>query len=196
MTSERRQDEADAARAHVYALLATLLMRAPAADLLTRLAHLKGDSTPLGQAIADLGKAARDTTAAALEREYHHLFIGIARGELLPYGSYYVTGFLHEKPLARLRGEMAELGMARAEGVPEPEDHIAQLCEMMAGMIAGEFASDLAIQRRFYGRHIEPWAAKFFADLEGAENARFYRAVGSLGKIFMGIESEAFKLAA
>src|ERR1700756_2023355 len=120
-------DDVDAARAQEYALLATLLARAPDRDLLARLARLKADASPLGLAHARLAEAAGAAEAARVEREYFDLFIGVGRGELLPYGSYYLTGFLHERPLARLRAHLDKLGIERAEGQAEPEDHAAIL---------------------------------------------------------------------
>src|SRR2546421_2516151 len=126
-------DEVDAARAREYALLATLLARAPDQVLLDRIASLRGDASPLGLAHIGLAEAARQTSAERAEREYFDLFIGLGRGELLPYGSYYLTGFLHERPLARLRESLAQLGIERAAGKAEPEDHAAILCEIMAG---------------------------------------------------------------
>src|SRR6195256_980750 len=129
-------DDVDAARAQEYSLLSALLARAPDRALLERLATLRGDASPLGLAHAALAEAARRTTTARVEREYFDLFIGLGRGELLPYGSYYLTGFLHERPLARLRGDFGRVGIARAEGVGEPEDHAGILCEIMSG-IAG-----------------------------------------------------------
>jgi TorA maturation chaperone TorD len=192
--AEAEIDEIDAARAQEYALIALLLARTPDAQLLGRLAALKADPTPLGLAHAALAAAAREAEVAAVEREYFNLFIGVGRGELLPYGSYYLTGFLHERPLARLRGDLAELGIARAEGNSEPEDHIATLCEVMAGLCGGRFAAPPGSDQRIFERHLAPWAARFFADLEQAAEARFYRAVGSLGRTFMAIETEAYAL--
>lgn len=189
-------DEADAMRAQVYALLGRLLARHPDADLLKSLGLLLGDDTALGAALTELGAAARLADPAALEREYHHLFIGVARGELVPFASYYITGFLNEKPLARLRQDMQALGIARADDVKEPEDHIASLCEMMAGLIAAEFAVGLERQQRFFDRHLAVWASRFFADLEKAQNASFYKAVGRVGRTFLAVEAEAFRLAA
>lgn len=193
-------DAVDAMRAQHWSLLAALLARAPDAALLRRLASIGGDDTALGTARGALSAAAASADAAAVEREFHDLFIGLGRGELLPYASYYLTGFLHERPLAKLRAEMDRLGIARAEGVAEPEDHIATLAEIMAGLLRGEFGSDTAgggdEARRFYARHVEPWAAKFFSDLEAAEHARFYRAVGRLGAVFTAIETEAATLPA
>src|ERR1700750_2561625 len=124
-------DEIDVARAQAYALISTLLVRAPNAALLKKLAALRGDASPLGVAHVALAQAAGDGAAERIEREYFDLFIGLGRGELLPYASYYLTGFLHERPLARLRDDLAALGVERVEGNYEPEDHAATLCEIM-----------------------------------------------------------------
>jgi TorA maturation chaperone TorD len=132
--------------------------------------------------------------AAAVAREYFDLFIGVGRGELLPYGSYYLTGFLHERPLARLRADLAGLGIERVEGQCEPEDHAAILCEIMAGLVAGDFAVPVERQRHFFDRHLAPWMGRFFADLEAAKGADFYRPVGAIGRLFIEIEAEAFAL--
>ena len=192
-------DDVDAARAQEYALLATLLARAPDCDLLARLARLKADAGPLGVAHGKLAQAAGAADAARLDREYFNLFVGVGRGEVLPYGSYYLTGFLHERPLARLRSDLADLGIARAEDQCEPEDHIAILCEVMAGLAGGRFAANADGDRRhaekqFFDRHVAPWARRFFADLERAEAADFYRAVATVGATFIDIETEAFAL--
>jgi len=187
-------DEIDCARAQEYALLAALLVRAPDADLLRRLTRLAGDGTPLGRAHQALADAAKDASAAKLEREYFDLFIGVGRGELLPYASYYLTGFLNERPLARVREDLNALGIERAEGHHDPEDHLAILCEVMAGLAAGRFEVESGAERRFFERHLKPWAARFFADLETARHARFYRPVGTIGRIFMEIEAQAFAM--
>lgn len=187
-------DEIDAARAREYALLATLLARAPDAALLARLATLRGDATPLGLAHAALAEAADTTTSERIEREFFDLFIGIGRGELLPYGSYYLTGFLQERPLARLREDLGRLGIARADGNREPEDHAAILCEIMAGIVGGQFPTPAGSDRALFDKHLAPWIGRFFADLECAETADLYRSVGTIGRVFIGIESEAFAL--
>jgi TorA maturation chaperone TorD len=189
-------DEVDAARAAEYRLLAGLLARAPDAELLNRLAGLRADASPLGLAHAALAEAAARTSVDRLQREYFDLFIGLGRGELLPYGSYYLTGFLHERPLARLREDLKGLGIERAEGNIEPEDHAAILCEVMAGVIDGRLGGPAGSDQRLFERHIKPWMGRFFADLERAETADFYVRVGTLGRIFMDIETEAFALAA
>jgi TorA maturation chaperone TorD len=188
--------EIDSARAQEYALLAALLGRAPGADLLGRLAQLRGDASPLGLAHADLAEAAADTNADKVEREFFNLFIGVGRGELLAYGSYYLTGFLHERPLARLRQDLSELGIERAEGVAEPEDHAAILCEIMAGLINQKFPAPQDADRVLFEKHMRPWIGRFFTDLEQAQEAKFYRRVGRLGRAFVEIETEAFELPA
>src|SRR5262245_12629320 len=184
--------EVDAARAQEYALLAVLLARAPDAALLARLATLRGDATPLGLAHAALAEAADRANAERLEREYFDLFIGLGRGELLPYGSYYLTGFLHERPLARLRADLAKLGIERSPGQAEPEDHAAILCEIMAGLASQRFSAPAGAERALFEDHLAPWIGRFFADLERAETADLYRRIGTLGRVFMEIETEAF----
>jgi TorA maturation chaperone TorD len=187
-------DEVDAARAREYALLATLLARAPDATLLARLAGLRGDASPLGLAHVALAEAAAATTVEGAAREFFDLFIGIGRGELLPYGSYYLSGFLNERPLARLREDLARLGIERREGNHEPEDHAAIMCEIMAGLACGTFDQPAGADRALFERHLAPWVGRFFADLETADAADFYRHVGALGRLFITIESEAFAL--
>lgn len=186
-------------RAQAYALLASLLARPPSEGLLGRLAGLRGGDTPWGEALGALAAEARRTTPAEAEREFNRLFIGLTRGELLPYASYYLTGFLHDRPLVRLRDDMRRLGVARRAGASEPEDHIASMLEIMAGLIDGRFGAPApapaAEQRSFHERHLAPWAPRFFRDLERAEAARLYRPVGALGRLLMDIEENAFALA-
>lgn len=185
-------------RARLYGLMARLLLAPPPADLLAFLRTLQDDDTEIGRALGQLAQAARNIPAADIGDEYHQLFIGVARGELVPYGSYYLTGFLNEKPLAKLRQDLARMGIARAQGVCEPEDHIGTLCEVMAALIAGEFGdpADLSQQQAFFRAHIEPWARRFFADLEYASAARFYVPVGRLGALLIDIETAGFDMAA
>src|SRR5262245_18867326 len=187
-------DDVAAARAQEYALLAALLVRAPDAQLLKRLATLRGDPTPLGVAHAALAQAASDTTVESAEREYFNLFIGLGRVEVLPYASYYLTGFLHERPLARLRADLSPLGIERIEGNSEPEDHAATLCEIMAGLIGGLLPAPEGTDQQIFEKHLSPWIGQFFVDLEQAESARLYRSVGALGRTFMDIETQAFSL--
>src|SRR5215208_2084858 len=187
-------DQIDAARAEEYALLATLLARAPDQQLLYRVATLRGDASPLGLAHAALSDAASRTNADLVEREFFNLFIGLGRGELLPYGSYYLTGFLHELPLARLRESLGRLAIERAPDQFEPEDHAAILCEVMAGLISGRFPAAPNTDREFFEKHLSPWVGRFFADLEQAAGANFYRRIGTVGRVFLEIETQAFAL--
>ena len=184
-------DSIEQARASEYALLGLLLWRAPDPQLLAQLSTLKGDASPLGMAHLRLGIAAADTPLQEVESEFFRLFIGLGRGELLPYASYYLTGFLHERPLAKVREDFAALGAERADKVAEPEDHIAMLCEVMSGIISGQFTSDEINDQAFFGRHLRPWADRFFADLEATASIEFYKAIGALGRVFIDIELEA-----
>lgn len=186
-------DPVDAGRAHQYLLLASLLSAPPSKKLLAAIGKLEGDDTPLGRAHAALAEAAEDAVAGNVEREYFDLFIGVGRGEILPYASYYLTGFLHERPLARLRSDLTAFGIERAENNPEPEDNAATLCEIMAGFADGRFAASHEQQRKFFDKHVAPWMGRMFADLEKADGAKFYRTVGALGRLFLEIETEAFK---
>jgi len=189
-------DESDQLRAGLYRLLARIFASPPDQDLLNVIAGLSGDDTELGQAISALAAGARDTTPQDAADEFQLLFVGIGRGLLLPYGSYYLTGFLHEKPLARLRADMEPLGIARSPDVVEPEDHIAALMEMMAGLISGSFgqAPSLDVQSEFFAKHIGIWAPHFFADLENLPQAQFYAPAGRIGRLFMAIEAAAFEM--
>jgi TorA maturation chaperone TorD len=189
-----KTDDVAIARAQEYALLSALLARAPDADLLEKLAALRGDPTPLGVAHAALAQAASEISVEHIKREYFDLFIGIGRGELLPYGSYYIAGFLHERPLARLREDLSALGIERAEHQYEPEDHAAIELEIMAGLVSGRFAAPADSEQQLFEKHLAPWIGRFFADLKRAEGADFYRRVGTLGRVFFDIETNAFAL--
>lgn len=166
----------------------------PDAMLLDALGDLRGEPSAIGSALAILSAAARQARIESVGREFHDLFVGIGRGEVLPYGSYYLTGFLHERPLAKLRDDLRRLGIERAAGVPEPEDHLGFLLEAYAGLLAGTFDAPLEAGAAFWRAHVEPWAGRCFADIERADAARFYRAVGALGRTMIEIESAALAL--
>lgn len=190
-------DDIGQARANEYALLASLLLAPPDQALLARISGLDQSSdSPLGRAHGALAQAAASASADNVQREYSELFIGVGRGELLPYASYYLTGFLNERPLARLRGDMNRLGIARADDHFDPEDHLGTLCEIMSGMAANHFEVAADEEQKFFTRHIAPWARRFFDDLENANAAGFYRAVGAVGKLFVEIEIAAFAMEA
>ena len=181
-------DEVDAARSREYALLSTLL--APDQALLERLADVRADASPLGGAHAAVAEAAGCAHAGDVQREYFDL----GRGELLPCGSYYLTGFLLERPLARLRQDLVRLRIERAAGQQEPEDDAAILCEVMAGLLSRRFPVSPVGEREVFGRRLSPWIGRFFTDLEHAQAADFYRHVGALGRAFTSVETEAFAL--
>ncbi len=192
--SSTTSSEGAQARLEAYGLLAGLLRSAPSAEILSLLSHSGQSSaqarrpTDLQSAWQGLAEAASRANPDALEAEHHNLFIGLGRGELLPYGSYYLTGFLMDKPLAALRDELARLGIQRADGVSEPEDHAAALCETMALLADPEHGIPLAGQKEFFSAYVGAWMPKFFGDLQGAKNADFYVSVGRLGEAFMEFE--------
>ena len=187
-------DEVDRARAQQYALLGALLVRAPNAETLAQLTRLQGTPTPLGLTHIALAEAAGAVSEAEARSEFFGLFIGVGRGELMPYASYYLTGFLQDLPLARLREDLGRLGLARAEKHYDPEDHIGTLCEIMSGLADGSLGLPGKEAKPFFARHLAPWAGRFFTDLEMSKTGKFYRAVGAVGRTFMEIEAEAFAL--
>lgn len=186
----------DLLRAHFYGLLAQLFSAPPNTDRLAQLHMLGRDETDLGQALGRLADAALPDRVAAIEEEFNTLFVGLSRGELLPYASYYQTGFLHDRPLALLRTDLARLRIAGNDANSEPEDHIATLCEIMQGLIEGRFGApaSLATQRTFFETHLAPWLTRFFIDLESSPVAAFYAPVGTIGRLFIAIETDAFRM--
>lgn len=186
----------EALRAAAYHLLAGLLGTPPDAQALRGAAALTGDASPLGKAVSELAAVAGRTSPEAAAAEYQALFIGLGRGEVVPFASYYLTGFLQEKPLARLRQDMQRLGIERDPAVSEPEDHIASILEMLAGLIDGSLGDRLPLseQKTLYERHIASWAPYFFRDLEAASSAELYAALAIVGAKFLEIEDEAFRM--
>lgn len=187
-------DELDVARAQEYSLLSRLLLRSPDAQFLSSLARLHGDSSPLGVAHTALAQNAGRTDVDRVAQEHFRLFVGLGRGELLPYGSYYLTGFLHGRPLADLRQTLNRLGVERARGQSEPEDHAGILLEVMAGLASGALPAPPGTDRELFAAHLEPWIHRFFSDLERTDTADFYPSVGTLGRVFMEIEAQGFLL--
>ncbi len=184
-------DDEQRYRASACALLAALLRAPPEADLLARVAQLSppGDAgaDELSQAMAALAEAARDCDLEALEDEYNALFIGVGRGELVPYGSWYLTGFLMEEPLSHLRDDLAALGFERSAETHEPEDHAAAIFEVFSVMITD--GSSHSEQQRFFVKHMKPWLGRFFADLADAKTAEFYKPVARFGAAIIEMES-------
>ena len=188
--------EVDQLRVNMYRLLARILSSPADAQFLKLLTSLEGDNTALGRALGELSAIAKEMDPRQARHEYQDLFIGIGRGELLPFGSYYLTGFLNEKPLARLRNDMMALGIERDPSVKEPEDHAGALMDMMAGLIDGSFgrAETLSVQQDFFRKHINNWMPHFFRDLQSAKHAQLLRPVGVMGALFLEIEESAFAM--
>ena len=188
--------EEDKIRSDMYCFLAGVLQREPSDDLVRGYNDLKGDKSDIGKAFSILSDLSKKVSPSDIRNEYQNLFIGVGRGELLPFGSFYITGFLHDKPLASIRRDLNAMGIKRGDDFKEPEDHIACLCEIMSGMITGEYGKYFSVpeQRSFFKKHIQSWAEHFFTDLEGAKSAIFYSPVGTIGKLFIKIEEEAFSM--
>ena len=186
----------DVLRAQCYRLLARYRSSPPTGADLAAGARLTGDDSDLGRAISAFARVCARSQPAAVAEEHQDLFVGLVRGEIVPYGSYYLTGFLHEKPLAKLRQDMSRLGVEREQDVAEPEDHIASLCEMMAGFIDGSLGRILPAeeQKAFLTTHIASWAPVLFRDMEEAKASVLYAALGSVGRMFLAIEERAFAM--
>jgi TorA maturation chaperone TorD len=181
----------DTLRAHVYSLLAALLTGPPSADLLRLLGRIEDQQesdTEMARAWRMIKEAGGRTNDALLDDEYHGLFIGLGRGELVPYGSWYQTGSVMDQPLARLRSDLAVLGIQRRSDVCETEDHAAALCETMAIICSHPAGVGLETQKAFFSDHLKGWMDRFFKDMQQASAARFYRAVGRLGEAFLALE--------
>ena len=193
-------DAEDMARADLYGLLATLFFQPPDAALLHHIAANRATAedarTVLGQAWNALCDAASTTTAEEAADEYARLFVGVGKQEVFLYGSYYLAGFLNERPLVALRDDLARYGLARHEGISETEDHIATLCEVMRFLVAGD---DVAVcnageQQRFFARHMQPWMERLCDALAEHPQALFYRSAAELLRAFTGVEAVALEM--
>lgn len=184
------QDDDLSWRIQCYALLATLLAAPPARALLADIAAIEVTTpeSPMGRAWQQLVVAAGQADEASLRDEYFALFIGLSEGEVVPYGSYYQTGFLHEKPLALLRTDLARLGLERQEARREPEDHLAAEFDVMRLILSAE-GTPVVSAPTFFSRHLKPWAQACLEDLSRAPSAEFYRAVAQLGLAFIHSET-------
>ena len=178
-------------RAGAYGLLAALLRAVPDQPLLDHLVEMspESDAEPdaLFEAMSGLATAARNIDPGQLEDEYNALFIGVGKGEVVPYASWYLTGFLMEQPLSDLRDDLRALGFERSAATHEPEDHAAAIFEVFSVMISE--ATSLSEQRRFFETHMKPWLERFFADLDSARSAEFYKPVAQFGAAFIELES-------
>jgi len=187
----------EAIRGETYSLLARLFSAAPDADLLATLASAAGEPAggPVGEAWSALGEAAGITGAGVADDEFHALFIGLGRGEVVPYASWYLTGFLMGRPLVSLRSRLAALGFERQPDVSEPEDHVAALFDVMAALAHPEQGEDLAVQQQFFAEYLAPWVERFMDDVQQSENAAFYAAAARLGQRFAVLEKQYLGLA-
>lgn len=192
VSPKRTVDEVDIARAREYALLATLLTQSPCAQLLADLVCLPGGTGPLGQAHAALAESAVRASEISTADEYSSLFAGVSDGALLPYASHYLANTLYGRPLARLRETLGILGIEKGPERIEPEDHVGILCEIMAALIDGDISAPAGADRTFFNKHLGSWLNRFFVDLENVTSAPFYKSVGTLGRTFIEIETEAF----
>ncbi len=179
-------------RADSYALLGSLLSQPPSQQLLHWLTQIElGDDqqSAMREAWGVLQLAASRAQVEQVSEEYHTLFIGVGRGELMPFGSWYMTGFLMEKPLVELRQDLEQLGFERDPDVREPEDHIAALCQVLAMLVSPNAAVDSIQQRQFFERHLASWWQRFFEDLQASQTSHFYSAVGRFAELFFEQES-------
>ncbi|MFT5224663.1 MAG: TorA maturation chaperone TorD [Polaribacter sp.] len=184
-------------RSSTYSLLAALLRASPDQDLLDILSELVSDNDDreddsLLLSMTALSLSAKMISAHSIEDEYHQLFIGLGKGEVVPYGSWYLTGFLMEKPLSDLRDDLTILGYERSDDICEPEDHAAALCEVFSFLISD--GNNIDQQYQFYKAHMAPWIGRFFDDLSDAKSAVFYKSVGRFGGAFIAFESEYFSM--
>ena len=188
------------ARAELYGLLSALYYAPPGADLLAQLRLAATEAPAAGGLLEEPWRAlvglAREMTGPAIEAEYQRLFGGIGKPEVYLYGSHFLSGFLNEKPLARLRTDLAGLELARSEDMSETEDHIAYLCEVMRYLIAADAAAEhqLLRQQEFFASHLQPWVGLLCDALASHPAARFYAALALLTRHFMDVEAQGFDM--
>ena len=190
----------ETARSELYGLLALLYYAPPTTELIAQLRVAATEAPAAGAFLEEPWRAlvglARAMPEQAIQSEYNDLFGGIGKPEVYLYGSHFLSGFLNEKPLARLRTELGQLGLARNENMPETEDHFAYLCEVMRYLIAGEdvTVANLTRQREFFSTHMQPWVMVMCDDLHKHPKARFYAALAELTRAFMGVEAQGFDM--
>ncbi len=192
----------ETARAEVYGLLAALYYAPPAAELLAQIRVAVTEAPASGAFLEEswrqfVGRA-RELGDATVAEEYEALFGGLGKPEVYLFGSHHLSGFLNEKPLAQLRGDLAALGLTRDEAMPETEDHIAYLCEVMRYLIAGDdvAVSNLTRQRDFFATHLQPWVMALCDALEAHPKARFYGALAGFTRAFFSVEAQGFDMLA
>jgi TorA maturation chaperone TorD len=190
----------ETARAEVYGLLAQLYYAAPSPALMAALRVAVTEAPAPGGFLEEPWRefigVARALGDAEPAQEYDALFGGIGKPEIYLFGSHYLSGYLNEKPLAKLREDLAGLGLARDEAMPETEDHIAYLCEVMRYLIAGDDVevANLARQAAFFATHLQPWAAAMCDAISAHPRARFYAALADFTRAFLSVEAQGFDM--
>jgi TorA maturation chaperone TorD len=190
----------ETARAEVYGLLAALYYAAPGTELYENLrvavTAAPAEGALLESSWGELVAAARAQSLEATVSEHDALFGGVGKPEVYLFGSHYLSGFLNEKPLAALRTDIAALGLARDEAMPETEDHVAYLCEVMRYLIAGDDAAvaNLTRQREFFARHVQPWLPLMCEAIARHPKARFYAALAGFTQAFISVEAQGFDM--
>ena len=192
----------ETARAEVYGLLAALYYAAPSQALYNNIKVAVTQAPAAGALLeaswTELVAATRDQTLVDITSEYDALFGGVSKPEVYLFGSHYLSGFLNEKPLAALRTDIAKLGLARDEAMPETKDHVAYLSEVMRYLIAGDDAAvaNLTRQREFFTRHVQTWMPQMCEALAAHPKARFYRALAGFTQVFISVEAQGFDMLA
>jgi TorA maturation chaperone TorD len=190
----------ETARSEIYGLLAGVLYASPAIELISQIRAAATDAPAAGAFLEEPWRhfvgVTRSMSDQAIQAEYDALFGGVSKPEIYLYGSHYLSGFLNEKPLARLRTELKSLGLERSEVMSDTEDHFAYLCEVMRYLIAGEdvAVANLTRQREFFSAHIQPWVHLMCDDIQNNTKANFYASLAELIRAFMGIESQGFDM--
>lgn len=192
----------ETARAEVYGLLAAMYYAPPSPELMGQLRVAVTEAPAAGGFLEEPWRlvvgAARDLSDAEVADEYDALFGGVGKPEVFLFGSHYLSGFLNEKPLAQLRGDLAALGLARDETMPETEDHVAYVCEVMRYLIAGDDVevANLTQQQKFFSAHLQPWVSQMCDAIEAHPKARFYAALAGFTRAFMSVEAQGFDMLA
>ena len=190
----------ETARAELYGLLSQLYYAAPSPELLSALRVAVTEAPASGGFLQEpwqqLVAASRALSDAEIAQEFDRLFGGVGKPEVFLYGSHYLSGFLNEKPLARLRTDLQQLGLARDEVMPETEDHVAYLLEVMRYLIAGDDVAvcNLTSQREFFSAHLQPWVLQLCDALAAQPQARFYAAVAHFTRAFVSVETQGFDM--
>jgi len=203
MTSNLQSSSAldeETARAEIYGLLAQLFYQVPSSDLLAQLRVAVTDAPVEGGFLEEPWRqvvaAARACSDLQIADEFNSLFGGVGKPEIYLFASHYISGFLNDKPVARLREDLDALGLERDESMSETEDHFACLCEVMRYLIAGDDVrvANLTQQREFFAKHLQPWASDMADVISRHPKAQFYGRLADFTQAFLGIETQGFDL--